>query len=129
MEQDRSGPQQSARILRFERRNGRAPHKEFASPKELASHDDARTRPHAPTHLPRIDPSPVKGFEKYESGSEDADDYRHRQRTNLAAFLACVLLVAAGVWIAMKMSEVRRDQDCVLAGGKNCAGISVTGSR
>jgi len=121
MEQDRSGPQQSARILRFERRNGGASHK------GLASQDDARARPRVPTHLPRIGPSPVKGFEEFESGSENADDYRHRQRANLAAFLACVLLVVAGVWIAMKMSEVRRDQDCVLAGGKNCAKISITG--
>jgi len=121
MEQDRSGPQQSARILRFERRSVRASHKEFAPQEET------RTRPHVPIHLLRAEPSPVKGFEKYESGSEDADDYRHRQRANLAAFLACVLLVVAGVWIAMKMSEVRRDQDCVLAGGKDCARLSITG--
>ena len=68
--------------------------------------------------------APVGDLSPYER-TEDRDDYRHRMITNGAAFLVCVLLVMAGVWIADTMAEMRRDQDCVLSGRRVCTPIVV----
>jgi hypothetical protein len=47
---------------------------------------------------------------------------------NAAAFGFCVLLVTIGIWLAIKIAELRRDQDCILSGRRNCAQISIIGS-
>jgi hypothetical protein len=65
---------------------------------------------------------PVEDLGKYER-TDDADDYRHRMLVNAAALVAVVLLAAAGIWIADRMAEVRKTQDCVLSGRRNCAAI------
>ena len=70
-------------------------------------------------------PPPVDDLKKYEAAPEnEPDDYRHRMTMNGLALLVTVLLIAAGVWIADVMARVRRDQDCVLSGRRNCADIS-----
>lgn len=76
----------------------------------------------------RAQPRPVEDLGKFEQISAESDDYRHRQITNLAALVVCVLLIVGGIWLANKIAELRRDQDCVLAGRRNCAQISVSGS-
>ena len=43
--------------------------------------------------------APVEGLEKYAETSEP-DDYRQRMINNVLAFVFCILLVAAGVWLA-----------------------------
>jgi hypothetical protein len=72
-------------------------------------------------------PSPVEGIGKYERPVDDTDDYRHRMTMNALAFAALLLLIAGGLWLAIKIAELRRDQDCVLAGRRNCAQISISG--
>ena len=72
----------------------------------------------------RPPPRPVEDLGKFQQ-SDEADDYRHRQKTNLAAFVVCTLLVIGGVWLAIKIAELRRDQDCVLAGRRKCAQLSI----
>lgn len=58
------------------------------------------------------------------------DDYRHRMIVNVAAFGFVVLLVAGGLWLADTMASMRKTQDCVLSGRRNCAPIEgPTGSR
>jgi hypothetical protein len=89
-----------------------------------------RLRPRAPS--PRraeaggmpVRPPPVGDLTPYEQ-TDDGDDYRHRMITNGAAFLVCVVLVVAGVWIADTMAEMRREQDCVLSGRRGCTPITV----
>lgn len=49
-------------------------------------------------------------------------------KVNAAAFGFCVLLVVVGVWLAIKIAEMRRDQDCVLSGRRNCAQLSIVGN-
>jgi hypothetical protein len=71
--------------------------------------------------------SPVEDVSRYERPPHEPDDYRHRQIVNAAGFLVCILLVVVGVWLADKIAELRRDQDCVLAGHRNCAEISIIG--
>lgn len=64
-------------------------------------------------------------------GRDDTpDDYRHRMITNVAAFGFVLLLVVAGFWLADTMASMRKNQDCVLSGRRNCAPIEgPTGSR
>ncbi len=69
--------------------------------------------------------SPVDGIGKYERPGADQDDYRHRMTVNAAAFGFCILLVLVGTWLALKIADFRRDQDCVLSGRRNCAQISI----
>lgn len=55
--------------------------------------------------------------------SDEPDDYRHRMWMNVAGFVALALLVGAGLWIADTMAAMRKNQDCVLSGRRNCAPI------
>ena len=67
-----------------------------------------------------VPPSPVDDLDKYERKPEEPDDYRHRMLMNGAALVVVVLLVAAGIWIADTLALMRKNQDCVLAGRRNC---------
>ena len=57
--------------------------------------------------------------------SEEPDNYRQRMINNGLAFAFCILLVAVGVWLATSIAEMRRNQDCVLSGRRNCANVVV----
>lgn len=65
---------------------------------------------------------------KYERRAGEPDDYRHRMLVNVLGFVFSLLLIATGIWLATKIAELRRDQDCVLAGRRNCAQISIIGN-
>ena len=66
--------------------------------------------------------APVEGLEKY-AESEEPDDYRRRMINNVLALTFCILLVGAGIWLADKIAEMRKNQDCVLSGRRNCANV------
>jgi hypothetical protein len=66
---------------------------------------------------------PVEGLEKY-SGSDQPDDYRQRMTNNVLALVFCVLLVGAGLWLANTIADLRKKQDCVLSGRRDCANIA-----
>jgi hypothetical protein len=106
MARDTSGPDKTAQVLSF--RRGRGP------------------EPARRTSVP-VTPSPVEDVGKYERTGGELDDYRHRMWMNAAGLAICVVLVATGVWIANKMADIHRDQECVLAGRRNCAQVQVTG--
>jgi len=80
-----------------------------------------KTKPAPP--IPR---SPLEGLSKYARSDAEPDDYGHRQRTNAAAAVVLILLVIGGVWLAIKLAELRANQDCVLAGRRNCAQVIST---
>jgi hypothetical protein len=69
--------------------------------------------------------SPVKDLSKYEAGGDSEDNYRHRMMVNLAALLVTVVLSIAGVWLAIEIVDMRKTQDCVLSGRRNCMPIDV----
>jgi hypothetical protein len=52
---------------------------------------------------------------------------RDRMITNVAVVLVVIALIGAGVWIANAILEMRRIQDCVMAGRRNCAPIATPG--
>jgi hypothetical protein len=66
----------------------------------------------------------IEDIGKYERGGRE-DDYRHRMLMNVLGFLTCAILVAAGVWIANSIAELRSHQDCVFSGRHDCAHIDV----
>jgi hypothetical protein len=70
-------------------------------------------------------PTPVADLGKFERGP-DADDYRHRMWVNAAALVFVAALIGAGLWLADTMAAMLRDQNCVLAGHRNCAHIEFT---
>lgn len=77
-----------------------------------------------PLRTPHPSAPPVEGLAKYEGGEAD-DDYRHRMAVNVAALVVTALLTLAGIWLVMQLAELRKNQDCVLTGRRNCAPIEV----
>ncbi len=61
---------------------------------------------------------------RYEQPREQPDDFRHRMLANIAAFAFTVALTAVGIWLAVSIADMRRTQDCVLMGRRDCARIS-----
>lgn len=78
------------------------------------------SRPQA--ERPGVDKSPVEGVGKY-AQNQEPDNYRQRMINNGLAFGFCVLLVVIGVWLATTIAEMRKNQDCVLSGRRNCANV------
>jgi hypothetical protein len=70
-----------------------------------------------PAGLPRLDLS------RYEKPREEPDDFRHRMLANIAAFAFTVALTAVGIWLAMSIADLRKTQDCVLMGRRDCVRI------
>jgi hypothetical protein len=67
----------------------------------------------------------AKDLSRYERPrDEPPDDFRHRMLANVAALAFTVALTAIGIWLAMSIADLRRTQDCVLMGRRDCARIS-----
>ena len=74
---------------------------------------------------PRVPPgAPIEDVGKY-ARSEEPDDYRQRMINNGLAMTFCIVLVVIGVWLANTIAEMRKNQDCVLSGRRNCANVMV----
>jgi hypothetical protein len=69
--------------------------------------------------------SEANDLSRYERDREEPDDYRHRMLANIAAFAFTVALTAIGIWLAISIADLRRNQDCVLMGRRDCVRISV----
>ena len=61
---------------------------------------------------------------RYERARDEPDDFRRRMLANVAAFAFTVALTAVGIWLAMSIADMRKTQDCVLMGRRDCARIS-----
>ncbi len=69
-------------------------------------------------------PDVPEDLARFERGDGD-DDYRHRMLMNLAALVVTIMLATAGIWLAITIAEMRKNQDCALSGRRNCAPIDV----
>ena len=73
-------------------------------------------------------PEPVElsslDLSRYETPREEPDDFRHRMLANIAAFAFTVALTAVAIWLAMSIADLRKTQDCVLMGRRDCVRIS-----
>lgn len=89
-----------------------------------------RPRPKPPAPGDRrnlIDPiehGEANDLSRYERAREEPDDFRHRMLANIAAFAFTAALTAIGIWLAMSIADLRRTQDCVLMGRRDCVRIS-----
>jgi hypothetical protein len=64
-----------------------------------------------------------------ETPSEDADDTddngTRRTLANLVGLVLVVGLIATGIWLAHAIADMRRGEDCVLSGRRNCMPIEI----
>jgi hypothetical protein len=100
---------------------------------QSSSDDDARVvsfRSGRPVARPRApDTTPVEDLAKYHGKKESNEEYRQRMIVNVAAFAFIVALVGAGLWLADSMAQMRKNDDCLASGRRNCAPIEVTKPR
>ena len=61
---------------------------------------------------------------RYERDRDEPDDFRHRMLANVAALAFTVALTAIGIWLAVSIADLRKSQDCVLMGRRDCARIA-----
>lgn len=83
-----------------------------------------RTSAQPPGRAPQNAPHEANDLSRYQRKPEEPDDFRHRMLANLAAFAFTVALTAIGIWLAMSIAELRKNQDCVLMGRRDCVRIS-----
>ena len=103
-------PQSGARVVPFQRRH------------PAAGNDN---RPPGPRDVIGSPPDIVGDLSRFEQPADTPDDYRHRMVVNVLAFVFCVLLVLAGVWLTGRLAQMRKDQDCVLSGRMGCTQVNV----
>lgn len=72
----------------------------------------------------RKGPQPANDLSRYERPRDEPDDFRHRMLANIAALAFTVALTAIGIWLAVSIADLRKTQDCVLMGRRDCARIS-----
>jgi hypothetical protein len=77
----------------------------------------------SPARHEDIRPEP-NDLSRYERPREEPDDFRHRMLANIAACAFTVALTAIGIWLAMSIADLRRTQDCVLMGRRDCVRIT-----
>jgi hypothetical protein len=61
---------------------------------------------------------------RYEQPRADPDDFRHRMLANIAALAFTIALTAIGIWLTVSIADLRRTQDCVLMGRRDCVKIT-----
>ncbi|OQW53143.1 MAG: hypothetical protein A4S14_02605 [Proteobacteria bacterium SG_bin9] len=93
-----------------------------------SEHQVLKFRPRTSAHPPRRDVlapgHAANDLSQFESARGEPDDYRHRMVANAAAAAFAAVLVAAGIWLAIKIADLRSTQDCVLMGRRDCAHLS-----
>jgi hypothetical protein len=106
-------------VLRFERRRGgkmllHAP----------ANHAPANRAPLNPARASELTDDDINDFARFEQEPEQIN-YRQRMFMNVIALAIVTLLLGAGVWIASTITELQKDQDCILQGRSNCAPLEL----
>ena len=81
----------------------------------------AAVQDNAPPRNIRQGPADLSRFQRPVDG--EADDYQHRMLMNIAALAFTLVLTGIGVWLATTIADMRRTQDCVLVGRRDCAKI------
>lgn len=84
-----------------------------------------RGKPSFAVDTPRPVDDELDDFARFEQEHDEPIDYRHRMIMNMIALAILVSLVVVGVWIADTISDLQREQDCLMQGRSNCAPIEV----
>ena len=93
----------------------------------LASHPGQHGEHGQQARRKEIEPVPPEpnDLSRYERDRDEADDFRHRMLANLAAFAFTIALTAVALWLAASIADLRKTQDCVAMGRRDCARIFV----
>ena len=114
-------------VLKFRPRTSAHPptrHEESDPAKTSNSKTSNSKTPNSKT--PNTNTAPAASdLSRYERSRDEGDDFRHRMLANVAALAFTVALTAIGIWLAMSIADLRKTQDCVLMGRRDCARISV----
>jgi hypothetical protein len=70
-------------------------------------------------------PDSASSLAKYE-GSEADDNYPRRMLVNAAGLAVTIALSLAGAWLVIHIADLRKNQDCVLSGRRNCTPIDAS---
>jgi hypothetical protein len=100
------------RVLKFRPRTMAHPPGRRGDERDRAFREDASAEPN--------------DLSRYEKPRDEPDNFRQRMLANLAALAFTVALTAVGIWLAMSIADLRKTQDCVLMGRRNCAHISTS---
>ena len=103
-------PDDEHRVLKFRPRNTAGLSLQRSEPSARVSQDHASGEPDDLSH--------------YQRSRDEPDDFRHRMLANTAALAFTVALTGIGIWLAMSIADLRKNQDCVLMGRRDCAHIS-----
>ena len=103
-----SSPEVTGKVVRFERRRP----------------DQRPLGAGAPADHSLIPPLPPASRDS-EPSEEPREDFRHRMKTNAATLLIVAVLIWCGLWLADTLAALRKTQDCLLTGRRNCAPITV----
>lgn len=95
---------------------------------DRGEHQVLKFRPRTSAHPPRRDTAApgtaASDLSQFERAAGEPDDYRQRMLANAAAAAFTAVLMAAGIWLAIKIADLRSTQDCVLMGRRDCAHLS-----
>ena len=69
-------------------------------------------------------PPPLSQFETASAGGEDSN-YDRRMLSNVAALVFILLLTGVAVWLATTLNDMRRTQDCIMVGRRDCAKLPI----
>ena len=73
---------------------------------------------------PQDPQDPTRDLSRFARAPEEPDEFRHRMLANVAALAFTIALTAIGIWLAISIGDLRKTQDCVLMGRRDCAQIS-----
>jgi hypothetical protein len=108
------------------------PNDEHASQEEKGAADQDRVVPLRPRVLrprPKASSAERSGRPRREAEIEDfeepEDNGSHRTLANLVGLVLVVGLIATGIWLAHAIADMRRGEDCVFSGRRNCMPIEI----
>ena len=97
------------------------------SEQQIPPDDAHRVLKFVPRNSARLPDAASQGvaedLSRYQKPRDEADDFRHRMIANAAAFALTAILIGVGIWLAVSIADLRKTQDCVLMGRRDCARI------
>jgi cytochrome oxidase assembly protein ShyY1 len=57
---------------------------------------------------------------------EDKNAQARRDTVNLLAVIICLVILIVGFWLVNRLWEMKKLQDCIFAGRRDCAPIETT---
>jgi hypothetical protein len=89
-----------------------------------SAHPFGRQRyPGGPPH--QEDPHEPNDLSRYERVRDEPDDFHHRMLANVAAVAFTIALMAVGLWLAKNIADLRKTQDCLPMGRRDCMQVGL----